>query len=321
MKAERFAEEVPQALAGERIDRFVSFVADISRSAAVSLLEQGSVTIDDRPPTKASERLQVGAIVVIDVPERQVGLTAEAEVYVSVVYEDNDVIVVDKPAGMVVHPGSGVASGTMVQGLLALYPELADVGDDFVRPGIVHRLDRGTSGLLMLGRNDDAHAHLSEQLADRTVLRRYLTLVWGTLASSEGLIDAPLGRSNRDPTRQAVMADGRVARTRYEVLDRFKDFTLLQCRLETGRTHQIRVHLEAIQHPVVGDDRYARGKPALGLTRPFLHAAELGFEHPTSGELMRFDSPLPEDLVTFLEGRDRVEPVEEATNEPGSSSS
>ncbi len=307
MTSERVSEEVPEVMAGERVDRFVSFAADVSRSVAVSLIASGAVTVDGRPPTKPSERLVVGSVVVMEVPAEIDGLDADPDVEVPVVYEDDQVIVVNKPAGMVVHPGAGVPRGTMVQGLLARFPDLLEVGDDPLRPGVVHRLDKGTSGLLMLARNDEAHAHLSEQLADRTVLRRYLTLVWGSVGSSEGVIDAPLGRSDRDPTRQTVRADGRVARTRYDVLDRFESYTFLQCRLETGRTHQIRVHLEAIAHPVVGDDRYARGKPEVGLGRPFLHATELGFEHPVTGELLRFDAPLPPDLARFLAGCQRIE--------------
>ncbi|MFT7601129.1 MAG: 23S rRNA pseudouridine1911/1915/1917 synthase, partial [Acidimicrobiales bacterium] len=223
---------------------------------------------------------------------------------VPIVHIDDDVIVVNKPAGLIVHPGSGVATGTMVQGLIAQYPDLASVGDDHTRPGVVHRLDKGTSGLLLVARTDESYRHLSEQLAARTVLRRYHTLVWSDVAAAEGVVDAPLGRSPRDATRQAVVVGGRFARTHYRVLQRYEDpdRTLLECRLETGRTHQIRVHLDAIDHPVCGDDRYGRGRPLDGLTRPFLHAAEIGFEHPTTGELLHFEAARPADLTNFLAG-------------------
>lgn len=298
----RFEEVVPEALAGERIDRVIALVADVSRREATELVNKGRVTVDGRAPSKPSERLATGAVVVVEVPVRSDELVADPSIEVPVVYVDDEVIVVDKPAGLIVHPGSGVTSGTMVHGLLHRFPEISSVGGDAARPGVVHRLDKGTSGLLLVARTAAAHSSLSRQLADRTVLRRYRSLVWGDVASDEGVVDAPLGRSPRDATRQAVVAAGRPARTRYRVLERFADpdLTALECRLETGRTHQIRVHLEAIGHPVVGDDRYGRGRPTMGLNRPFLHAAEIGFEHPTSGRHLSFESPLPADLGQLL---------------------
>lgn len=298
-----YTEEVPETLAGERIDRVISLITDLSRREATELIAAGAVTIDGRVPVKASERLVVGSVVTAEVPDRHVGIDADASVVVPVVHIDDEVIVVDKPAGMVVHPGAGVRAGTMIQGLLHQFPDLAPVGDDPLRPGVVHRLDKGTSGLLMVARTAASFRHLVAQLAARTVVRRYEAVVWGDLASAEGVVDAPLGRSPRDATRHAVVADGRPARTHYRVVERFDDPVLsrLDCRLETGRTHQIRVHLEAIDHPVLGDDRYGRGRSSLGLTRPFLHAAVLGFEHPTSGEHLEFKSELPPDLAKFLE--------------------
>jgi len=213
------------------------------------------------------------------------------------------VIVVDKPAGVVVHPGAGQRSGTLVQGLLARFPELADVGDP-ARPGIVHRLDKGTSGLLVVARTPPAHASLVAQLASRAVDRRYLALVWGRMEAGRGVVDGPVGRSSADPTRMAVSARGRPARTRYEVVQRFREpieLTLVECRLETGRTHQIRVHLAAIEHPVVGDARYGRGRPPFAMSRPFLHAARLAFDHPADGRRCQFHSPLPADLESIRE--------------------
>jgi 23S rRNA pseudouridine1911/1915/1917 synthase len=230
-------------------------------------------------------------------------VAADPLVDVPVVYGDDHVLVVDKPPGMVVHPGAGRREGTMVQGLLSTYPDIAGVGDP-ARPGIVHRLDGGTSGLLAVARTELAYASLVGQLADRTVGRRYLALVWGTVEAPAGLIDAPVGRSARDRTQMAISATGRNARTRYEVIRRFEEptaVTLVECSLETGRTHQVRVHLRALRHPVVGDGRYGGARESLPLNRPFLHAHRLEFDHPVTGERMQFESPLPSDLKEALE--------------------
>jgi 23S rRNA pseudouridine1911/1915/1917 synthase len=201
----------------------------------------------------------------------------------------------------VVHPGAGHSSGTLVNGLLARYPDLAAVGDEY-RPGVVHRLDRDTSGLLVVARSPRAYESLVEQLTSREVERMYIALVWGKLASPRGLIDAPIGRSEARRTRMAVRDTGKPARTSYEVQREFDTPTcsLLECRLETGRTHQIRVHLAAIGHPVVGDATYGGSRQPLTLDRPFLHAAVLAFEHPTTGESMRFEEQLPEELASVL---------------------
>ncbi|MEO5678582.1 MAG: RluA family pseudouridine synthase [Acidimicrobiales bacterium] len=238
-----------------------------------------------------------GDVLEVDVPERaDRSLVPEPGITVPVVYEDEHVLVVDKPAGLVVHPGAGSATGTMVHGLLARYPDLVGVGGDDARPGVVHRLDAGTSGLLAVARTTEAYHHLVAQLAARTVERRYRALVHGLVAAPAGLVDGPIGRDPRDPTRHAVAANGKEARTRYEVLDRGADTTLLACRLETGRTHQIRVHLAAIGHPLVGDVLYG-GHLGLGLTRPYLHAFRLAFHHPHTGDRVAFESPVPPDLV------------------------
>ncbi len=313
-RSRRLSEIIPEALSGERIDRVVALIADLSRKEAVDLITGGGVLVDGRRPDKPSVRVEADSAVTIDVPERQAAPSIDASVAVQVVHVDDSVIVVDKPAGLVVHPGSGVTQGTLVNGLLARFPEIGTVGDHD-RPGIVHRLDRGTSGLLMVARNDDAYRSLVEQLAARTVSRRYLTLVQGLVESDSGLIDAPLGRSSRNVTKRAVVADGRPARTRYEVLRRLprSDCTLLECRLETGRTHQIRAHLAAIGHPVVGDERYGGPRAVGGDTvhRPFLHAAHLGFVHPDTGREQRFDSALPAELTALLDrltGREPHDP-------------
>ncbi len=295
-------EEIPAALDDQRIDRVVALVADLSRREAAELIERGGVTVDGEVPAKPSVRVATGQRLVATVVRSSTALAADPSIEVEVVYEDDALIVVDKPAGVVVHPGAGTTTGTMVHGLLASHPDLAGVGPP-ERPGIVHRLDKGTSGLLVVARTEDALGHLSDQLARRTMVRRYATLVWHRVATNEGLIDAPLGRDPRDPTRQAVVVGGRPARTRYEVSERFDDpeLTLLRCRLETGRTHQIRVHLVAIGHPVVGDERYGAVGERFGLTRPFLHAEMLGFEHPVSGAELQFESSLPGDLRSVLD--------------------
>jgi 23S rRNA pseudouridine1911/1915/1917 synthase len=222
---------------------------------------------------------------------------------VPVVFADDHVIVVDKPQELVVHPGAGNARGTMVAGLLARFPELAAVGEP-VRPGIVHRLDKGTSGLLVVARTPQAYASLVEQLSARTVDRRYLALVWGVPDPPTGMVDAPIGRSRRDPTRMAVSTTGREARTRFAVQQRFTEpveAALVECRLETGRTHQIRVHLAAIGHPVVGDPRYRGARRSFPTPRLFLHAHSLAFDHPATGERVSFASPLPADLQGVLD--------------------
>jgi 23S rRNA pseudouridine1911/1915/1917 synthase len=229
-------------------------------------------------------------------------LAADPGVVVPVVYEDDDLLVVDKPAGLVVHPGAGRTTGTLVNGLLARDPGLRGVGEPG-RPGIVHRLDRGTSGLMLVARSERAYGALVAMLSARRVERRYRTLVWGTVASPTGLVDAPIGRSARDRTRMAVTVTGRPARTRYEVVRAYHApvaVTELCCLLETGRTHQVRVHLASIGHPVVGDGRYGGSRRSLPLERPFLHAERLTLDHPVTGVPLAFSSPLPEDLATVL---------------------
>jgi 23S rRNA pseudouridine1911/1915/1917 synthase len=297
-------EVVPAALDGERLDRVVALLADLSRSDAARTIAGGGVTVDLEPATSGKVRLRVGQSVAVDpdaIP-RTGPPGPEPDVPVTVVHADDDVVVVDKPAGLVVHPGAGNPSGTLVNGLLGRYPELADVGE-VSRPGIVHRLDAGSSGLLVVARTPRAYDDLVRQFAEHLAGRVYTAVVWGVPAAPHGIIDAPIGRSRRDPLRMAVVSDGRPARTDYRVLETFSrpaDLARLECRLETGRTHQIRVHLSSIDHPIVGDPTYGQRRPRLGLQRPFLHAAELAFDHPTTGERLVFRSPLPDDLRVWL---------------------
>lgn len=296
-------ESIPEALDGERIDRVVALITGLSRSAAASAIDGELVTIDGVVVGKSSTRVAVGQEVSVDDSALEVdtGLEPDAEVSVDVVFVDDDVIVVNKAPGQVVHPGAGNPTGTIAQGVLAQYPEVAEVGEPD-RPGVVHRLDKGTSGIFMIARSATAYDSLTTQLRERTVYRRYLTVGWGHPQTGAGLIDAPIGRAVRDPTRMVVREDGKPARTEYEVLATWHEpaVSLFACRLETGRTHQIRVHLEAIHHPVVGDRRYGGGRDALAMERPTLHAWELGFEHPTTGEWMEFTAPIPDDIAALF---------------------
>lgn len=304
MDDDQLIETLPEAFGGERIDRVVSAIAGLSRAVAKDLITDGKVIVDGRPIKTASRKVEAGAVVQVTMPPPEDPTPVpQPEVEFTVVYEDDDVIVVDKPAGLVVHPGAGQADGTLVNGLVARYPELLEVGE-IHRPGIVHRLDRGTSGLLVVARTEDAYFELVEQMSAHEPERVYLALAWGHLETEAGTIDAPIGRSTRHPTRMTVTDNGRHAVTHYRVEGRFSDpvtCSLVRCRLETGRTHQIRVHLRAISHPVVGDRDYDGGRPGLDPGRPFLHAAELSFRHPVTDEPMHFEAPLPDGLASVLD--------------------
>lgn len=302
--ARRITETIPASLAGVRIDRVVSLIADISRSAASALIESGGVSVDGSVVTAGKEKMTEGQLIVVDVTQAKGPALPEPDSSVSldVVYADDDVIVVNKDAGVVVHPGAGNQSGTLVNFLLAAYPEIAVVGDP-MRPGLVHRLDAGTTGLLVVARTPAAYESLVGQLASRSVTRVYSVLVWGVPVSMNGVIDAPIGRDQRDPTRMAVVVDGRASRTHYAVQRAFhepKDAALVECRLETGRTHQIRVHLASIGHPVVGDATYGGVRAGLRAKRPMLHAQELAFDHPVSGERRTFTATTPADFDDML---------------------
>ena len=302
----RDAEPVGTALDGLRLDRAVALVADVSRSVAARLVDAGDVRIDGAVVTARARRVAAGESLDVAVERRDDPRpAADPDVGFATVFEDAHVVVVDKPAGLVVHPGAGHDRGTLVNGLLARYPEMAEVGDPH-RPGLVHRLDRGTSGLLVAARTERAHRSLAAQMSAHRPERVYAALAWGHPEASSGMIDAPVGRSSRNPMRMAVTERGRPARTNYAVEQRYHrpaPAALLACRLDTGRTHQIRVHLRAIGHPVVGDPTYGAGSgpEAFGLERPFLHARALSFEHPVTGETVRAESPLPADLAAVLD--------------------
>lgn len=300
-------EVVPAALDGERLDRLVAMISGFSRAQVSDWIEAGLVQRNGRVITTRSQRVAEGDIIDIDVdldapPPPMIG---EPDVEISIVHLDDDLIVIDKQAGLVVHPGAGNDTGTLVQGLLARFPEIAGVGDP-ERPGIVHRLDKDTSGLMLVARTQEAYEELVAMLAAHEIERCYLTLVWGVPESTGGLVDAPIGRSHREPTRMVVSAQGKEARTRYTVIETFEEpvpMALLECRLETGRTHQIRVHMAAIGHAVVGDERYRGVRPAVSTPRMVLHSAQLSLDHPTRADVhLSFESPLPADLAAVVDG-------------------
>jgi 23S rRNA pseudouridine1911/1915/1917 synthase len=291
---------VPDALAGERVDRALALLTGWSRAEVARLVEDDDVLVGGKPVAKG--RKLVGGEIVELLAEPPLPVAPAAEpVPVDTAYVDADIAVVRKPPGLVVHPGAGHADGTLVNGLLERFPEIATVGDP-ARPGIVHRLDRDTSGLLVVARTQRAYDGLVDALARHAIERVYLALVWGALDAPRGVIDAPIARSQTRRTRMAVRDQGREARTGFEVLEEFTApvVSLLECRLETGRTHQIRVHLSAIGHPVVGDGAYGGARAGLPLDRPFLHATRLVFDHPVTGARVEVDDPLPADLMAVL---------------------
>jgi 23S rRNA pseudouridine1911/1915/1917 synthase len=290
--------EVPAEAAGERLDRFLSGLEEVgSRAAAERLVSEKRVLVDGAPRPK-SHRLGAGELLRLSLPERrETGLEPE-NLDLRIVYEDDDLLVVDKPAGIVVHPSGGHASGTLVHGLLG---HRAAGGEEPERPGIVHRLDRDTSGLLVVARSDEAHRRLQQLLRKRELVREYLALVRGRPRSRSGRIEAPIGRDRNAPTRISLDTDTpRDAVTSFEVLEMLPRHAYLRVSLETGRTHQIRVHLAAIDLPVAGDPVYGIDGD-LGLERQFLHAAKLAFPHPFTGDRVECESPLPGDLQAALD--------------------
>lgn len=287
---------VPAELDGVRADKVVAVLCEVSRAEARRAIDAGRVRSQGEP-LAASQALAGGQQVVVELAEPEAALVP-VSVPFDVAYEDGWVVVVDKPAGLVVHPGAGTTGPTLVAGLVHRYPELA--GLESHRWGLVHRLDKDTSGLLLVARTAEGHRTLQADLKARRIARTYLALVRGVPDSPRGTIDAPLGRDPHRPTRVALVRDGREARTHYSRMAAWDDATLLEVALETGRTHQIRVHLASIGHPLVGDPVYGHRRPAMGLTRPFLHAAELAFDHPDGRGRVAFSSPLAADLRDWL---------------------
>lgn len=300
MTAENREFTVDDAEKNERLDLFLAKAApDLSRSRIQKLVEGGLATVAGKA-ARSSYKVQPGDRVTLTVPAPAPVEVAPETIPVDILYEDESVVVVNKPRGMVVHPAAGNWRGTLVNALLGHCDDLSGIGGE-VRPGIVHRLDKDTSGVMVVAKSDAAHASLARQIKDRTAGRKYLAVVHGNLQAETGLIDAAIGRSRLDRKKMAVDSEhGREARTRFRVIERFGDYTLVECRLETGRTHQIRVHMAHIGHPVVGDPKYGPRRVPFAIAGQALHSAELVFRHPLSGATMTLTAPLPADMQEIL---------------------
>ena len=289
--------------AGKRVDAWLAAnLEDVTRSAAARLLEEGRVTCGGKALAK-NYKLTGTETLEVDLPEPEPVDVAPQDIPLDVVYEDGDVIVVNKPKGLVVHPAPGHPDGTLVNALLYHCGDsLSGIGGE-LRPGLVHRIDRDTSGLIIAAKNDFAHQRLAAQLQDHTLARIYHCIVVGNLREDDGTVDAPIGRHPVDRKKMAVVANGRPAVTHWRVLERFQGFCYVECRLETGRTHQIRVHMAHIGHPILGDTVYGNKKPVLGLQGQCLHAVGLRFLHPRTGEAVELHCGLTEEFQTQLEKR------------------
>jgi 23S rRNA pseudouridine1911/1915/1917 synthase len=302
---------IPEELAGMRLDKAIAALAmlqrpALSRARIQSLMHQGYLTLYGEPATDSSRKTKAGEAYTLVIPPPEKAEPEAQEIDLKIVYEDDDVIVIDKQAGLVVHPAPGNREHTLVNALLAHCPEsLSGIGG-VARPGIVHRLDKDTSGLIVVAKNDAAHQALAKQFADRSLSRTYHALVWGVPTPPSGSIDAPIGRSVKDRKKMAVTGKGKSALTHYKVIEDFGCVSLVECKLATGRTHQIRVHMAHIKHPVVGDPAYGKGRNAKcpeavnKFPRQALHAVELHFIHPRSGKLRKFTSKLPTDMQKLI---------------------
>lgn len=281
--------------AGIRLDSFLAESMDISRSSVLKTIKSGEVLVNGKV-SKGGYIVRLDDEICVNHVDEDMDIVPE-KMDLDIVYEDDDVIVVNKANGVVVHPAPGNYHGTLVNGLL-YHSKLSDKNGEF-RPGIVHRIDAYTTGLLMVAKNNKAHDILAKELADKKTYRKYVALVWGVIPNDTGLIDAPIGRSLNDRKKMAINPDGKDAITHFKVLKRFKDVTLIELKLETGRTHQIRVHMDYIGHPVVNDPVYGKRK-RIDESGQCLHAKELGFIHPSSGEYMQFNSELPEKFINIM---------------------
>lgn len=289
---------IEENVAGERIDKALATLNESwSRSQVGNWIDAERLTVNGEK-VKAKYKVKVGDVIEVTIPEpEELEIIAE-DLNLEIVYEDADVLVVNKPRGMVVHPAPGHTSGTLVNGLMHHCTDLSGI-NGVLRPGIVHRIDKDTSGLLMVAKNDVAHEGLVNQLVDKSVTRKYLALVHGHIPHDKGTIDAPIGRDTKDRQKQAIVDGGKHAVTHFQVVERFGNFTLVECRLETGRTHQIRVHMNYIGFPLAGDPKYGP-KKTIDFGGQVLHAGVIGFIHPVTKEYLEFSSPLPEDFEALL---------------------
>lgn len=291
---------VEPGMVSQRLDIFITNqLKPLSRSHVQKLISDGHVTVNGLRE-KANYKMRQGDSVAIRIPESRPSAAVPEDIQLDIVYEDNDVIVINKPRNMVVHPAAGNESGTLVNALLGRCTDLSGI-NGVTRPGIVHRLDKDTSGLMMVAKHDLAHIRLAEQIQTRVASRKYLTIVHGNIKENQGVIDAPIGRHRADRKKMAVTyTNSKAAITHFSVLERFGEYTFLECKLETGRTHQIRVHMAHIGHPVVGDPKYGPKQSHFPIQGQALHSAELAFYHPISGERLVFTVPMPQDMQAII---------------------
>ena len=292
-----------------RLDAYIaSKQSDLSRSNIQKLIDSGDILVNNSIK-KMSYKVQEGDVIHINVPEAREANIKPENIPIDIIYQDNDIIVVNKPKGLVVHPADGNPDGTLVNAIMAICKDgLSGIGGE-LRPGIVHRLDKDTSGLLIVAKNDKAHRLMSEQIKNREVRKIYIALVKGVVAENEATIDMPIGRSTKDRKKMAVRKDGKEAVTHFKVLKRYPNYTLLEVKIDTGRTHQIRVHMAEIRHPVVGDMVYSSGKNEFGVEGQMLHAKSLDFKHPITGEQMHLEAPLPKYFEDVLDKLSSIEEI------------
>lgn len=297
---ERIQAKVDSESAGTRLDQFLAQHSGLTRSRCVQLIEEGHAAIDGESVLKAGYRLKDAQEVVLDIPDARPAQVIAQDIPIAILYQDADIAVIDKPCGMVVHPAAGNEDGTLVNALLYHLDGLSGIGGE-LRPGIVHRLDKDTSGLLIVAKNDRAHLSLCEQFKARTMEKHYLAVALGRFSQESGRIDAPIARHPVDRKRMAVVADGRESRTEYRVIESLKGASYLDVHLLTGRTHQIRVHMQHIGHPLLGDAIYGAKHPTVKIPRLMLHAHTLRITHPSSGKIMEFCAPVPDDFLNVLQ--------------------
>lgn len=284
---------------GKRIDKYISEKLDLTRSRVQKLIDDGMVTINGNV-AKSSAKVNEGEVLSVEIPELKPLEIVPEEIPLNILYDDDDVIVIDKPKGMVVHPANGNYTGTLVNAIMSKFGDNLSGINGVIRPGIVHRIDKDTSGVLVIAKNDKAHLKLAEQLKEHSMTRVYVAVVRGKLKEKVGTIDAPIGRNPKDRKKMGVVANGKRAVTHYKVIKELDDCSVIEVRLETGRTHQIRVHMSYIGHPLLGDSVYSNGKNKYGFVGQALHAKILGFIHPSTGEYMEFSSNLPEEFEKLL---------------------